>query len=66
MDFDTKMARYFSGLMLNKGCEIYDIKCFDANIPPINSEKYSNEEYTRNCIMNHLALNTILLEQLDE
>ena len=52
--------------MLSKGCEIYDIKCFDANIPPINSEKYSNEEFTKNCIMNHLALNTILLEQLDE
>lgn len=60
------MANYFRGLMLSKGCEIYDVKCFDANMPPINSEKYQNEEFTKNCIVNHLSLNVILQEQLKE
>ena len=66
MDFDSKLARYFHGLILSKDCEIYDIKCFDANIPPINSDKYSSEDYIQNCIVNHLALNITLQDQLRE
>jgi len=47
MEWDGKLARYFAGLMRSKGGqEIYDVKCFDANIPPINSQKYANAEYT--------------------
>ena len=66
MDYDAKLARYFHGLILSKDCEIYDMKCFDANIPPINSDKYSSEEYVQNCIVNHLALNITLQDQLRE
>ena len=46
MDFDMKMARYFQGMIRSKGVEIYDVNCFDANIPPINSEKYADREFT--------------------
>ena len=60
------MAKYFQGLMRSKQCEIYDMKCFDANIPPINSEKYAKQEFTQNCIVNHLALNVTLQDLLKE
>ena len=67
MDFDPRLARYFMGLMRSLGgTELYDVQCFDANMPPINSEKYANREFTQNCIVNHLALNTTLQDLLHE
>ena len=66
MEWDLKMAKYFEAMMRSKGCEIYDLKCFDANIPPINSDQYMSEDFTKNCIVNHLALNAVLQEQLRE
>ena len=47
MDYDPRLARYFFGLIRSlSGAELYDVECFDANMPPINSEKYANREFT--------------------
>ena len=66
MDWDGKMAKYFESMIRSKQSEIYDVGCLDSNIPPINSDSYMNEEFTKSCIIDHLALNSIIQDQIRE
>ena len=42
IEFDLDLAKYYKCLILIKGCEIYDQDCFDANLPPIDTIRYSD------------------------
>ena len=66
IEFDLDLAKYYKCLILIKGCEIYDQDCFDANLPPIDTIRYSDISAMETQIMNQISLNMMLQERLNE
>ena len=52
LDFDRQMAQYFYAQILRHGVEIYDLKCFDANMPPMDPARYRSLKEIEGHIMN--------------
>lgn len=66
IDFDLNIAKFFRALIISNGCEIYDERCFIANMPPMDQKKFQNVEFLQEQIIAHSALNLTLQERLHE
>jgi len=66
IEFDSNLARYFRSMLLRCGCELYDMECFEMNLPPMDRERYGTSMQTEVYIMNQASLNITLQDALKE
>ena len=69
IEFDDALATYFKVIIQDNEMLVHtDVKLFDSKLPIqlLNEGKYKSLDYTKNCIVNHMALNITLQDQIKE